>query len=220
MRRNGHGTRLIVAVLAVTAFSAGLALPWAATDRAVDAQAPPADDPPALMERRPAPAPPIASRAASGVLAVGDDRLHAARECLEQRGITVHPRVVRSALELHEVLAGSASTYAAVVIHLEGDVQLVDGHIERVLTSLRTGTRVVWSTIILDDLPWGAFSYEDRVNASVRNVIAPDPEGRVLDWQHAARRHPQWNSFRGFTIEGCREYAKRAATLSGALGRG
>lgn len=212
-RQTGQATAVGIG-LAIAAFGVGLTLPWLAPGAAHEGervQAPPSAS---AVERRPA-APSRAPTGRDGILAIGDDRIHAAAPCLARRAVRVHPRVVRDVEELFEVMEMSARTRAAVIVHLESDAHLVDGHIHHLRSLLGPATRIVWATIRLDDLPWDAFSYQDRVNASIRNVVRADPQGRVLDWQRATTRHPEWDStWSGLTTQGCKEYARHAVRLA------
>ncbi|MEY3734428.1 MAG: hypothetical protein RL347_1787, partial [Actinomycetota bacterium] len=150
------------------------------------------------------------------IIAIGDDRLHSATECLNQRGIVVHPRIIRGVEELHKVMATATSRYAVVHIHVESLDELVDGSIERSLALTSPGTRVIWSTIKRDDSASGSFSPEDRINASIRNVVSRHPNGRLLDWRSALDRHPDWFiGGVGMTSQGCAEYAAKVRKLSG-----
>ena len=155
-------------------------------------------------------------RTLKGVLALGDDRLHGARECLEDRGVNVHPRVIRTAAELLDVAAASAERYSAIFVHIEGDERLVDGHIERLLADVNPQTRVIWATISMDKAAWGTFSPEERINASIRSVITRHAQGRLLDWQRAVQRNPEWDpGASGMTSTGCEEYARKVVKLAG-----
>lgn len=151
----------------------------------------------------------------TGVLALGDDRLHEAAACLEERGAHVHPRIVRDAEDVLNIVRSAASGYAALLVHLESDRGLVDGDIERILASVGPGVRVVWATVRLGGDSWGAFSPQDRINASIRNVLRRADQGRVLDWHAAVDRHPDWTWGGSLSSIGCAEYARKAITLSG-----
>lgn len=218
---------VIVASAACTSFVLGALLPWVpltAADTApqtgtVVSMTPVAVD--AARSSTPAPEQRRGNRAGdppatgSGVLALGDDRLHEAATCLEERGAHVHPRIVRDAEELLDVVRSAASGYAALLVHLESDRGLVDGDIERVLASAGPGVRVVWATVRLGGDSWGAFSPQDRINASIRNVLRRADQGRVLDWHAAVDRHPDWAWGGSLSSTGCAEYARKAITLSG-----
>ncbi len=223
MRPRPRPDRSIIALLLIAVFVAGFAVPRVTAEDADTGQGVvvpsdpfpvPSGQPP--REQAPASTPAIAPRETKGILAVGDDRLHDASRCLARRGVVIHPRIVRSAEELIEVVSGSARGYAAIIVHLESDPYLVDGHIMQVLNSVTPRARVIWSTILLDQLPWGEFAYEDRVNASVRNAVGSHADGRVLDWRKAIDRHPDWRgTMTGQTSEGCRAYARKAVALAG-----
>jgi hypothetical protein len=102
------------------------------------------------------------------------------------------------------------------LIHVGTESGIVDGQIMRALEIMGPSRRIVWSTIQIPDPEWGAFSFEERTNASIRNVIDRQAEGRVLDWNAATGSHPEWmvDSI-GMSSEGCREYARKAIKLSG-----
>lgn len=212
--------RLEVVAAGCVAFAMGALVPWLPTEPA----APAAPVPPAVMDSTALTArdgaKPAAPRRDASNIAIGDERLHSASECLTQRGIIVHPRIIRSVEELHRVLATAASRYAVVHIHVESLDELVDGSIERSLAIAPPGTRVIWSTIRRDISAIGSFSPEERINASIRNVVRRHPDGRLLDWRSALDRHPDWFiGGVGMTSQGCAEYAAKVRKLSG-LARG
>jgi hypothetical protein len=154
------------------------------------------------------------------IIAVGDAALHDAADCLSQRGITVHPRVIRTVDELLKVIAAALSRHTVVHVHVEALDDLVDGHIQKALTLAPAGSRVTWATIRRAEYAWSDFSPEERINASIRNVVGRDPGARLLDWYSATNRHPDWFiDGVGLTASGCAEYAAKVVKLSG-LARG
>lgn len=197
-------------------FGLGLALPWwpsasspAAPAGVVRAIGGPAS---ASTAGRDAPAP----ARHDGVIAIGDEILHDASTCLRDRGITVHPRIIRSVEELQRVVLSATARYKVVHVHVSGLDNLVDGHIATALRSVSPGTRVIWSTIRWIPKEWGTYSPEDRINASIRNTVGGAAHGRVLDWRSATSRHPEWTLLDGRpSATGCREYAARIVKLSG-----
>lgn len=170
----------------------------------------------------PEPGPPIAAAAAAprqgvqGVIAFGDDAMTDARECLSERGVTVYPMKMSSAEDLLTVLEEAAGDHAAVFIHVGTETGIVDGQILKALELMGPSQRIVWATIQIPDPEWGGFSFEERTNASIRNVVGRQAEGRVLDWNAATASHPEW-TLDGVRMspEGCREYAKKVIKLSG-----
>jgi hypothetical protein len=194
----------------------GAVVPWLPPSEDVRALTPPPQSRDVEVLTAQGPAPASEKRTKQGLLALGDERMHGAGECLEERGVNVHPRIFRRVEELLEVAASAAERYSAIFVHIEGDERLVDGHIERLIAETSPGTRVVWATISIDDAPWGAFSPEERINASIRSVITRGPQGRLLDWQRAIQRHPEWNpSGTSMTSTGCEEYARKVVKLAG-----
>lgn len=151
-----------------------------------------------------------------GVIAIGDGTVRQARACLRERGITVHPESVATIDELLPLLETAVVDRAAVFVHIGAQSGIVDGDIVRAIGLIGTTRRVVWATIQIPD-PWdGSFSFEERTNASIRNVVGRYPEGRVLDWHAATAKHGEW-TVDGATMSpaGCREYAARVLRLSG-----
>lgn len=204
-----------IAVAACTALAAGAALPWiTAAGTAEPAVTVTRVDPlPAGPEIAAAPA---AEESLSGVVAIGDDVLLEARTCLEARGIEVHPRPVSTADELIDAVERRMVGKAVLVVYAGSRTGLVDGQIERVIDSAGQGRRVVWSTIREAGAAWGAFSFEERTNASIRNVVGRASDGRVLDWTAMTLSRPEWtDGGAGFSEEGCREFARKANKLSG-----
>ena len=170
---------------------------------------------------RPGQGPDIAAAAApeprrQGAIAIGDDVMLEAKSCLEARGIAVHPEPERNADALLKAIETSVDNQAAVLIHVGAESGIVDGQVSRVIEELGLGRRVVWATIQIPDPAWGDFSFEERTNASIRNVVSRHDEGRVLDWNAATMKHPEW-TLDGIHMspEGCREYAGKAIKLSG-----
>ncbi len=170
----------------------------------------------------PEPGPPIAAAAAAtrqgvqGMIAFGDDAMTDARECLSERGVTVYPRKMSSAEDLLTVLEEAAGDHAAVFIHVGTETGIVDGQILKALELMGPSQRIVWATIQIPDPEWGDFSFEERTNASIRNVVGRQAEGRILDWNAATASHPEWmlDGVR-MSPEGCREYARKVVKLSG-----
>ena len=151
-----------------------------------------------------------------GIIAIGNDTMLAATPCLEQRGIDVYPRAVETTADLHRALDRLGSRHAAYIIHMGEQEGLVDGQIRQVLDRIGSARRVVWATIRAPGSGSGGFSFEDRTNASIRNVVGRSPEGRVLEWRELIERKP------GLTVDGvrlseagCTEYAQRVGKLSG-----
>jgi hypothetical protein len=205
-----------VVILACASFILGAVVPWLPPSEEVRAVASTSSSRDVEVLSAQEAAPVAEKRTKQGVLALGDDRMHDARECLEDRGVNVHPRIMRSAEEVIEAAASAAQRYSAILVHIEGDERLVDGHIERLMAQAGPGTRVVWATVSLDAAPWGAFSPEERINASIRSVITRGPQGRLLDWQRALQRNPEWNSSgASMTSTGCEEYARKVVKLAG-----
>jgi hypothetical protein len=150
------------------------------------------------------------------VIAIGDTALLDARRCLEDRGISVHPRAVKTPEDLLSVVSSSVEDYAAVFIHMGAGTDLVDGQITRAIDMLGSDQRIVWATVQIPDPYGGEFSIEDRLNASIRNVVSRHPEGRVLDWNAASVKHPDWTvDGISMSTEGCRAYAAKVVKLSG-----
>lgn len=211
--------RLEAVAVGCAAFALGALIPWLPLTSPPSESAPSTiEDSPALLARAsPMPTAPPRDEA---IIAIGDKALHDATECLNQRGVVVHPRIIRSVDELHKVMATATSRYSVVHVHVASLERLVDGNIEYALALAPPGTRVIWATIRYEDDPWGGFSPEERINASIRNVVASDPHGRLLDWRSATSRHPDWYvDGAGLTSQGCAEYAARVVKLSG-LARG
>lgn len=204
-------------VLACMSFAAGVAAPWLLPGQSADRAAwvtsqeryLPRTGQQVAAAPGPVPSP-------EGVIAMGDDVLLAARPCLEARGITVHSRPLDSFDELVAAVQGLDREYAAVFIHTGHAQGLVDGQIDRIINAVSTRSRVVWSTIRVSGTPWGSFSFAERTNASIRNVVSRHAQGHVLDWDVLTRKHPEW-TVDGVTMssEGCRGYARKVARLSG-----
>lgn len=197
-------------------FCMGLALPWwpSAPSPAPPAGAVRVIEGPAFAAAagRDAPAP----ARHDGVIAIGDEILHDASLCLRDRGITVHPRIIRSVEELQRVMRSATARYKVVHVNVSGLDNLVDGHIATALRSVAPDTRVIWSTIRWIPQGWGTYSPEDRINASIRNTVGGTAHGRVLDWRSATSRHPDWTLPDGRpSATGCREYAAKIVKLSG-----
>jgi hypothetical protein len=211
------GLRGIVA-LGCASLALGALTPWVMTGQD------PTQDSALLIQRAvpPEPGPPLAAAAAAprqgvqGVIAVGDEAMTDARECLSERGVTVYPRTMSSADDLLTVLADAAGDHAAVFIHVGTESGIVDGQILKALDLLGPSQRIVWATIQIPDPEWGGFSFEERTNASIRNVVGRQAEGRVLDWNVSTASHPEW-TLDGVRLspEGCREYARKVIKLSG-----
>jgi len=206
----------LITLLAFGAVTAGAMTPWlisgsAAGDsgQALQAAPPqPVGDPPADTSR------PIDTRV-KGVIAIGDAVMLTARDCLAERGISVHAKAIDDPEDLRLVAEEVSQDYTSVFIHLGHDAGLVDGQIERVGDAIRPDSTVVWATIQLPDPGWGGFTFEDRTNASIRNVVHRWPNARLLDWHELTARHPEWLSD-GTSASplGCTEYARRVAKLT------
>ena len=170
---------------------------------------------------RPGQGPDIAAAAApepkrQGAIAIGDAVMLEAKSCLEARGVAVYPEPVRNVDELLAAIESSVDDQAAVLIHAGTESGIVDGQVSLAIEHMGPGRRVVWATIQIPDPAWGAFSFEERTNASIRNVVSEHDEGRVLDWNAATMKHPEW-TVDGIHIspEGCREYAGKVVKLAG-----
>ena len=207
-----------IAALGCASLALGALTPWVMASQDATQTA-------ALATRQEAPpgaGPPIAAAAAApkqavqGVIAFGDEALTDARKCLGERGVTVYPRPISSADELLTALEDAAGEHAAVFIHVGTESGIVDGQIRKVLELMGPSQRIVWATIQIPDPDWGGFSFEERTNASIRNVVGRQAEGRVLDWNAATTHHPEW-TLDGIRMspEGCREYARKVIKLSG-----
>lgn len=210
-------SRGAVVALACMSLTSGAAVPWLLPtppgDRVVSVTTQERSLPQAGQQMAAAPA---QDRTLEGVIALGDHVLLAARPCLESRGIRVHPQALDSADELEAAVEGLRRGYAAIFIHSGHAQGLVDGQIERVIQAVGARPRVIWSTIRVGGPQWGGFSFEERTNASIRNVVSRHAQGRVLDWDALTRKHPAW-TVDGITMsaEGCRDYARKVAKLSG-----
>ena len=151
-----------------------------------------------------------------GIIAIGDDVMLEAQACLEERGVDVWPRPVRSAGDLLNAIRSAVGNQSAVFIHLGADSGLVDGQIIRAIEELGPSRRIVWATIQIPDPAWGEFSFEERTNASIRNVVSRHRDGRVLDWNAATAKHYDWTADGvHMSTTGCREYAAKVIKLSG-----
>lgn len=216
---------VLLTALAVACFTLGAVLPWvplAPTEQTAEAAALTATRavPPDTMLLAQEAKVKASGPDVEGVLALGDDLLHDARTCLTDRGVDVHPKVVRDADHLLEIIRSIGSRYAAVLIHMQSDTDLVDGDVQRVIASVGPATRVVWVTVRLEPADWGHFSPEDRINASISNVIRRAPQARLMDWRHAVEQHPDWADWMsegmGVSSNGCKEYARKAVKLAGS----
>jgi hypothetical protein len=207
-----------VAALGCASLALGALTPWvmAGQDTTQDS---------ALLVQQavpPEPGPPIAAAAAAprqdvqGVIALGDEAMTDARKCLSERGVTVYAKTISSADDLLTALEVAAGDHAAVFIHVGTESGIVDGQILKALELMGPSQRIVWATIQIPDPEWGGFSFEERTNASIRNVVGRQAEGRVLDWNVATTSHPEW-TLDGVRMspEGCREYARKVIKLSG-----
>jgi hypothetical protein len=214
-----------IAVAACTALAAGAALPWITAAGTAEpvvtvTRVEPLPAGPEIAAAPAAQAGTAAQAALTGVVAIGDDVLLEARTCLEARGIEVHPRPVSTADELIDAVERRMVGKAVLVVYAGSRNGLVDGQIERVMDSVGPGRRVVWSTIRMAGAAWGTFSFEERTNASIRNVVGRASDGRVLDWTAMALSHPEWTvGGASFSEEGCREFARKADKLSGQARR-
>ena len=207
-----------VAALGCASLALGALTPWAMTGQD------PTQDSALLIQRAvpPEPGPPIAAAAAAprqdvqGVIAFGDEAMTDARKCLSERGVTVYAKTISSADDLLTALEDAAGDHAAVFIHVGTKSGIVDGQILKALELMGPSQRIVWATIQIPDPEWGGFSFEERTNASIRNVVGRQAEGRVLDWNVATASHPEW-TLDGVRMspEGCREYARKVIKLSG-----
>jgi hypothetical protein len=207
-----------VAALGCASLALGALTPWvmAGQDTTQDS---------ALLVQQavpPEPGPPIAAAAAAprqdvqGVIALGDEAMTDAHKCLSERGVTVYAKTISSADDLLTALEDAAGDHAAVFIHVGTESGIVDGQILKALELMGPSQRIVWATIQIPDPEWGGFSFEERTNASIRNVVGRQAEGRVLDWNVATTSHPEW-TLDGVRMspEGCREYARKVIKLSG-----
>lgn len=209
-----------IAAMACASFALGAMLPWippASGDDHVEPTSPRVAT--AGLSAREHPVTP-SPKPAEGIIAVGDAPLHDATPCLRKRDIEVHPRIIRSVDELHSVIASVGRTYGTVLVHVAGLDNLVDGHIREVMEMVPSGSRVIWVTVRQGGAAWGAFTSEDRINASIRNVVGRAPDGRVLDWRSASERNPEWLlGDSGMSDSGCNEYAAKVVKLSGQTGK-
>ena len=207
-----------VAALGCASLALGALTPWvmAGQDTTQDS---------ALLVQQavpPEPGPPIAAAAAAprqdvqGVIALGDEAMTDAHKCLSERGVTVYAKTISSADDLLTALEDAAGDHAAVFIHVGTESGIVDGQILKALELMGPSQRIVWATIQIPGPEWGGFSFEERTNASIRNVVGRQAEGRVLDWNVATTSHPEW-TLDGVRMspEGCREYARKVIKLSG-----
>ena len=208
------------AAMACASFALGALLPWippASSDDPVE-PATPRVATAGLSAREPPAAPSL--KPAEGIIAIGDESLHDATPCLRKRDVDVHPRIIRSVDELRLVTASLGRTYGAVLVHVTGLDNLVDGHIREVMEMVPEGSRVIWVTVKRGGAAWGAFSSEDRINASIRNVVGRASDGRVLDWRSASERNPEWLlGDSGLSDSGCNAYAAKVVKLSGQTGK-
>jgi hypothetical protein len=173
-------------------------------------------EPPARSPALAAAAVTTPDRPRKGVIAFGDAAMIDARECLSERGVTVYPGTMSSAEDLLRALEEWVGDHSAVFIHVGTESGIVDGQILSALEVTGPSRRIVWATIQIPDAGWGAFSFEERTNASIRNVVGRRIEGRVLDWNAATASHPEWMlDGVGMSPEGCREYARKVIKLSG-----
>ncbi len=206
-----------LSALAFIAVVSGAALPWVVPSQGPEQVASQPNAPLAPQragaEIAAAAAPTTALR---GTILIGDGAVAGATQCLKSRGIDVHAQPADTAEDLLAIASRASHDYAVVVIHTGHRGGLVDGQIDRVIDAVESPRRVVWATI---RLPYGGtegFSFEDRTNASIRNVVGRHPESRVLDWHTMTGKHPEW-TLDGliFSEQGCREYARKIAKLSG-----
>jgi hypothetical protein len=206
--------------MACASFALGAMLPWippASGDDHVEPTTPHVAS--AGLSAREQPAAP-SPKPAEGIIAIGDKSLHHATPCLRKRDVDVHPRNIRSVDALRLVTASLGRTYGAVLVHVTGLDNLVDGHIREVMEMVPEGSRVIWVTVKRGGAAWGAFSSEDRINASIRNVVGRASEGRVLDWRSATERNPEWLlGDSGLSVSGCNAYAAMVVKLSGQTGK-
>lgn len=207
----------VIAALGGASLALGVLTPWVIAQP--ESSASPSLSAPG--DERRAQGPEIAAAAApeprrQGVIAIGDDALLMAKGCLEERGVDVYPRPVRSVGELLDTVQTAVGNQSAVLIHVGTDSGLVDGQITRAIKALGPARRIVWATIQIPDPAWGEFSFEERTNASVRNVVSRHSDGRVLDWNAATTKHPDWTADgTRMSSTGCREYAAKVIKLSG-----
>jgi hypothetical protein len=206
-----------LSALAFMAVASGAALPWVMPSHSPEPVASQANTTLAPLRAGAG----IAAAAAvtaplRGTIAIGDEPVAGATQCLKSRGIDVHPQPADTAEDLLAMVSRASRDYAVVVIHTGHREGLVDGQIDRVIDAVGSPRRVVWATIRLPYGGTGGFSFEDRTNASIRNVVDRHPEGRVLDWHAMTSKHPEW-TLDGLNLseQGCREYARKVAKLSG-----
>lgn len=206
-----------LSALAFIAVVSGAAIPWVVPSNSPEGVA---SQPNAPLAPQRAGAPIAAAAAAtttlSGTIMIGDEPVAGATKCLKSRGIDVYPQPADTAEDLLAMVSRASRDYAVVVIHTGHRDGLVDGQIDRVIDAVGSPRRVVWATIRLPYGGTGGFSFEDRTNASIRNVVSRHPDGRVLDWHALTDKHPEWTlDGLNFSEQGCREYARKVAKLSG-----
>lgn len=213
----------LIGSLACIAFASGALLPWvpplldSARPQTAKAQTSPAPMPGTLPFAAPQFAAAPARPGDSGtVVAIGDSTLLLARTCLESQSIEVHPEAVESPADLLAEARRRAGTTATIFIQVGHSGGIVDGQIREVIDALGPSARIIWGTIRAPNAEWGGFSYEDRTNASIRNVVGRDGQGRVLDWAAMTQRHTEWTVDGVQPSEiGCRAYARKVVKLSG-----
>jgi hypothetical protein len=206
-----------LSALAFMAVASGAALPWVMPSHSSERVASQANAPLAPVRAGAE----IAAAAAatttlSGTIVIGDEPVASATQCLKSRGIDVYPEPADTAEDLLAMVSRASRDYAVVVIHTGHRDGLVDGQIEQVIDAVGSQRRIVWATIRLPYGGTGGFSFEDRTNASIRSVMDRYPESRVLDWHAMTSNHPDWTlDGLNLTEQGCREYARKVAKLSG-----
>lgn len=153
------------------------------------------------------------------VLAIGDRVMQEASRCLSDRNIDVSATKARRGADVATILSTIGSQYQAVFIHVGNNGGVVDGDVERAIEAVSPQTRVVWTTIQIPD-PASGYTFEERTNVSITNVVARYPNARIFDWNEATLRHPDWLSDgENISPVGCEEYARKVAETTGAASR-
>lgn len=153
------------------------------------------------------------------VLAIGDNVMLGASRCLSDQGIDVSATKARRGADVSTILSTIGSRYQAVFIHVGNNGGVVDGDVQRAIEAVSPKTRVVWTTIQIPD-PATGYTFEDRTNVSITNVVANYPNARIFDWNEATVRHPDWLSDgENISSTGCQEYARKVAETTGVAER-
>jgi hypothetical protein len=203
-------------VLAIASLLAGALLAWVTAPEPTAMPEPPLPAASAQVSDAVERIAPRKSKRPRGVIALGDLAMLSAQPCLEAHGIDVYPRAIGSPADLTAAVRRLVDRHAAWVIHVGERTGIVDGQVRQVLDLLGPRNRVVWATIRVPGSGGGEFTFEDRTNASIRNVVGRSPTGRVLEWSAMSRQNPAWtvDGIR-LTPTGCEEYALRTARLVG-----